>query len=85
MGLHISLTPEQERLVKDELATGNYQTPEQVIAEALRVLRDRQSHRASSSVTQREAVRNMLEFVKNNSVRLENVSAKELIHEGHRL
>lgn len=87
MGLHINLTPEQERLVKDELASGHYQTAEQVIGEALRALQGRRAGRDMplSSVTQREAVSNMLEFVEKNSVRLGDVSVKELIHEGHRL
>jgi hypothetical protein len=34
---------------------------------------------------QREAVREMLAFAEKNRVRLEGVSIKELIHEGHRL
>lgn len=87
MELHINLTPEQERLVQDELASGYYQTAEQVIAEALRVLRDRQTQREETfpSAARREAVRNMIEFVEKNSVRLANVSVKELVHEGHRL
>lgn len=87
MELHINLTPEQERLVQDELASGHYQTAEQVIAEALRVLRDRQTQREETlpSAARREAVRNMIEFVEKNSVRLANVSVKELVHEGHRL
>jgi len=85
MGLHISLTPEQERLVKDELASGHYETAEQVISEALRALQNRQSRGdASSSAAQRNAVRKMLEFLDKNSVPLENTSVKELLHEGHR-
>ncbi len=87
MGMQINLTPEQERLIRDELEAGHYQTVEQVIAGALQALHQRERHSAAamSSNAQKNAVRSMLEFVARNSVRLEGVSVKELIHEGHRL
>jgi putative addiction module CopG family antidote len=85
--MNINLTPEQEKIVKDELKSGHFQSVEEVIGEALQVLREKEQ---SSSVrapngAEREAVREMLEFVEKNRVRLEGVSVKELIHEGHRL
>jgi Arc/MetJ-type ribon-helix-helix transcriptional regulator len=87
MGLHINLTPEQERLLKDELQSGHYETVEQVIGEALRALREREGRSAAglSSPEQREAVRGMFDFIEKNTVRLEDVSVRQLIHEGHRL
>jgi len=85
--MNIDLTPEQERIVEDELKSGHFHSIEQVIGEALRALREKQQF--SGAVTpngaQREAVREMLAFVEKNRVRLEGVSVKELIHEGHRL
>ncbi len=81
--MHINLTPEQEQLVKDELTAGHYQTVEQVIGEALQALRERE-RRSGASVsarTRRQAVRDMLDFVEKSSVRLEDVSIKELIRE----
>lgn len=85
--MNINLTPEQERIVKDELKTGHYRTAEEVIDEALQVLREKEqpSGTDASNGAQREAVHEMLAFVERNRVRLEGVSIKELIHEGHRL
>ena len=81
--MNIKLTPEQEKIVKDKLKSGNFRTVEEVIDEALQVLREREQ--PSPNGAQREAVREMLAFVEKNRARLEGVSVKELIHEGHRL
>lgn len=85
--MNINLTPEQERIVKDELKSGHFRTVEEVIGEALHVLHEKEqsSGVANSNGAQREAVREMLAFVDKNRVRLEGMSVKELIHEGHRL
>jgi hypothetical protein len=85
--MNINLTPEQEKIVKDELESGHFRNVEEVIGEALHVLRDKGRSLAgvTSNGAQREAVREMLAFVEKNRVRLEGVSVKELIHQGHRL
>ncbi len=85
--MNINLTPEQEKIVKDELKSGHFHNVEEVIGEALHVLREKEQSSASvtSNGAQREAVNEMLAFVEKNRVRLEGVSVKELIHEGHRL
>jgi Arc/MetJ-type ribon-helix-helix transcriptional regulator len=85
--MNIQLTPEQERIVKDELRAGHFRTAEEVISGALQALREKEwsSGEIASNGAQREAVREMLEFVERNHVRLEGVTVKELIHEGHRL
>lgn len=84
--LNIKLTREQEKIVQDELNSGHFHSIEQVIGEALRVLREKEeSSSAVPNEAQREAVQEMLTFVEKNRVRLEGVSVKELIHEGHRL
>ncbi len=85
--MNINLTPEQEKIVKEELKSGHFRTAEEVIAEALRALqeKERSSRAGAPNGAQREAVREMLAFVEKNRVRLEGVSVKELIHEGHRL
>ena len=84
--MNINLTSEQERIVNDELKSGHFHTAEEVIGEALQVLREKEQSSAgvTANGAQREAVREMLSFVEKNSVRLERVSVKELIHEGHR-
>jgi len=83
--MKINLTPEQEKIVEEELKTGHFRPAEDVIGEALQVLREKEQAAAAPGGTQREAVREMLAFLEKNRVRLEGVSVKELIHEGHRL
>jgi putative addiction module CopG family antidote len=85
--MNINLTPEQERIVQDNLKSGRFHTAEDVIGRALQALREQEqpSGEGTSNGAQREAVREMLVFVEKNRVRLEGVSVKELIHEGHRL
>ncbi len=85
--MNIKLTPEQETIVKDKLKSGLFRTAEEVIGEALQILRekDQPSTTSVANGAQREAVREMLAFVEKNRVRLEGVSVKDLIHEGHRL
>ena len=82
--MNINLTPEQEKLVENELKSGHFHTVEEVIGQALQVLREKeQSSSASESRgAQREAVREMLAFIEKNHVRLESISVKQLIHEG---
>jgi hypothetical protein len=87
IAMDINLTPEQEKIIKEELKSGHFRSVEEVIGEALQALQAKgpSSGAATSNGSQREAVREMLEFVENNRVRLEGVSVKQLIHEGHRL
>lgn len=83
--MKIDLTPEQEEIVKGELKSGHFRTAAEVIGEALQALREREQTAKPRNGAQREAVREMLEFVEKNHVRLEGITVKELIHEGHRL
>ncbi|MBI3664593.1 MAG: hypothetical protein HY234_16270 [Acidobacteria bacterium] len=85
--MNINLTPEQEKIVKDELKSGHFRTAEEVIAEALHVLKDKKRSSSDSTTNgkQHEAVQEMLAFVEKNRTRLDGISVKELIHEGHRL
>jgi len=84
--MNIRLTPEQEKIVREELESGRFRTPEEIVGEALRALREKEQVSASTpNGAQREAVREMLAFVEKNRVRLDGVSVKELIHEGRRL
>jgi putative addiction module CopG family antidote len=85
--MNIKLTSEQEKIVNDEIKAGHFRTVEEVIAEALQTLRQKEQLSTSSVANgkQREAVAEMLAFVEKNRVRLEGLSIKELIHEGHGL
>ncbi len=83
----IKLTPEQEEIVRAGLKSGEYRTPEEAVSEAFDALREKVGAptNPADNGAHREAVREMLEFVAKNRVRLEGVSVKELIHEAHRL
>lgn len=85
--MSIHLTPEQEAFVHDQLKAGRFHSVEQLIAEALRALRDKDTSGASAATSgaEREAVRELLAFAETNRVRLEGVSVKHLIHEDARL
>lgn len=85
--MNINLTPEQEQIVNEELKSGHFHSVEEVISEALQILRGKEqaSPADTSNGAQGKAVREMLAFVEKNYVRLEGVSVKELIHEGRRL
>jgi putative addiction module CopG family antidote len=84
--MNINLTPEQEKIVQHQMKAGHFRSVEEVIGEALQVLQEREkSAPVTSSDAQRAGVREMLAFVENSRMRLEGVSVKELIHEGHRL
>ena len=85
--MNINLTPEQERIVNDELQAGHFRSAEEVIAKALTALREkeRSSITGESNGRSETAVREMLNFVEANRTPLQDVSVKHLIREGHRL
>jgi 4-alpha-glucanotransferase len=57
-----------------------------VIRQALAALREKALHQAAKPAHERRrAVQNMLEFAERNRTRLQDVSIRELIHEGHRV
>lgn len=81
----VTLNPEQERIVNEELRSGRYRSAEEVIWRALAALREKARSRATEPGEQRRAVQDMLEFAERNRTPLRDISIKELIHEGHRL
>jgi Arc/MetJ-type ribon-helix-helix transcriptional regulator len=85
--MNVNLTPEQERIVNDELRSGHFRSVEEVIATALAALREKErtSLAGNSNGDQESAVREMLNFVAENRTPLQGISVKQLIHEGHRL
>ena len=62
--MNINLTPEQERIVNDELKSGHFRSAEEVIAKALVALRERErsSLGADDNGHRGDAVREMLHF-----------------------
>lgn len=85
--MNINLTPEQERIVNDELKSGHFRSAEEVIAKALVALREKERSSAATDNNgdHNDAVREMLNFVQENRTPLRGISVKQLIREGHRL
>jgi len=85
--MNINLTPEQERIVNDELKSGHFQSAEEVIAQALVALREKESSSLAGDGNGHHegAVREMLNFVEENRTPLQGISVKQLIREGRRL
>ena len=82
----VTLNPEQKRIVNEELRSGQYKSAEEVIWQALEALREKASrHTAKPGEQRRRAVQDMLEFAQRNRTPLQDISIKDLIHEGHRL
>lgn len=83
--MNVHLNPEQERIVNDQLQSGQFRSAEEVISEALSALRERGSQGFHVNGDRQEAVRQMLKFVEKNRTSLQGTSVKDLIREGHRL
>ncbi len=85
--MNINLTPELERIVNDELRSGQFRSAEEVVAKALLVLREKEVSAATevNNGGYESAVQEMLNFVAENRTPLRDVSVKQLIREGHRL
>jgi putative addiction module CopG family antidote len=83
----ITLVGDAEKIVKEAMETGRFRSADEVVREALQSLRESEFWSATQTAqgVRRDAVREMLDFVHKNSVRLEGVSVRDLIHEGHRL
>jgi putative addiction module CopG family antidote len=79
--MNIYLTPQQQELIQQQLKSGRFRSVEEVITEALQGLREHLVE-IRPGVHDR-AVRDMLDFLDKNRVRLDGISVKELIHEGH--
>ena len=74
----IELKPEQERMIQKRLASGQFKSIEEVLTTALSQL-----HRIHRS--NRTAVERMIQFSRENSVRLPpGETVENLVREGHR-
>ncbi len=83
--MNIHLTPEQERIVNDELKSGHFESPEEVIAHALAALREKEALSVDNNGHDHNAVREMIRFIEKNRTSLQGIAVKQLINEGHRL
>jgi Arc/MetJ-type ribon-helix-helix transcriptional regulator len=76
--MNITLNPEQERIIAEEIRSGHFHTPDEVLDQALAALREKRQSR-------RDAVHRIREFGNRHRLSLGGDSIKDLIHEGHRL
>ena len=74
----VELKPEQERMIQEQLATGQFNSVDEVLTTALSLLPYK--HRSN-----RSAVERMIQFSKENSVRLPpGEMVENLVRAGHR-
>ena len=81
----VELKPETERLVKEEIQSGHFQSVDELIVKTVGAWREQHQSRISTTEEHRAAVDRALAFAKNRAIPLGGISIKELIHEGHRL
>jgi putative addiction module CopG family antidote len=85
MAMNVNLTPDQQKLIEQEIEAGRFQSADEVISEAFKALQEKGRASSLAKKDARRAVREMRAFVEQNRVSLEHVSLKQLIHEGHRM
>jgi Arc/MetJ-type ribon-helix-helix transcriptional regulator len=78
----LTLNSEQEQLVREELRTGQYQSPEEVISRALEALREQERGALARKRDPRRAATRIRERRK--GVRLGDITIRELVNEGRR-
>jgi len=78
----IDLKPEQEQIIREQLATGRYGSVEEVLDTALASL---PQDRGFDREHRREAVRRMIEFGERHKLSLGEPATRQLLHEGHRI
>jgi len=79
--MNVRLTPASERLVKEQLAHGSFQSPEEVIQRALELL-------AEKACTAEEGAHNttayaLADILNRKGVTLGGIRINNLTHEGH--
>jgi Arc/MetJ-type ribon-helix-helix transcriptional regulator len=79
----IQLSPESERLVEQKIASGRFQSVDEIIEQGIRTKDDQaESERRRKH---REAIERIRTFITDNPIRLSGVTFQEVIEEGRRL
>ena len=78
----ITLSPLAEKLLREHLARGEGQSPEEIIEQALRTLKGGKPNNRGSKKSPAEVVADILELRR--GVTLGGLKIKDLIHEGHK-
>jgi putative addiction module CopG family antidote len=77
----IQLSPETERLVEQEIASGRFQSVDEIIQHGVRA----QDDEAERWRRHREAIERTRAFITADPIRLSGVTFQEVIEEGRRL
>jgi putative addiction module CopG family antidote len=77
----IQLSPESERLVEQEIASGRFQSVDEIIQQGVRT----QDDEAERWKKHREAIASIRDFARNKALPLNGITIKELIEEGRRM
>jgi len=78
----VELSPEQEQIIRAQIASGLFRSADEVLSSALAKLA---SPRVVSQSSQSGAVKRMIEFAEKKAVKLPpGEKVKDLVHEGHR-
>ncbi len=82
--MDIHLDSRGEHLIEQQLRSGRYHSPEQVVVSALEVLTQNEQALAQND-ERRQAVQDMLAFAGEHGFILgEDLNIRDLIHEGHK-
>jgi putative addiction module CopG family antidote len=79
--MSIQLSPETERLVEQEIASGRFQSVDEIIRQGIRPLADE----AERWRKHREAIESIRDFARNKAQPMNGITIKELIEEGRRM
>ena len=78
----VELKPEQERIIQEQLASGRFNSVDEVLTTALASL---PHERGVDRQQSREAVQRMIEFAEKRFIQLpRGERIRDLVHEGHR-
>lgn len=79
----IQLSPETERLVEQEIASGRFRSVDEIIQQGIKA--EDSEIEAERWRKHREAIAWTLDFMRNKALPLEGITLKELIEEGRRM
>lgn len=78
--MNITLTPEMEKIINDEISSGNYDSPDDVLRESLRLLKEQKLSRQVRRENLRREVQKGIDQIRNGQLKTYD-SADEMIEE----
>jgi putative addiction module CopG family antidote len=81
----IHLSPETERLVEQEIASGRFQSVDEIIEQGLRARSAEAESESDRWKTHQQAIERTRSFITDDPIRLSGISFQEVVDEGRRL